>query len=65
LRSSVSNQDLTLDQVYNYPIPKVDNERLVIIPQKYLKVKHILNPLPKPEVPALFPHYRGHHLYKG
>jgi hypothetical protein len=57
--------DMTASQIFAYTPPSFNPDKTIIIPQNYLKTKHILTPLSKQKNFALFPHYKGHHLWKG
>lgn len=52
-------------ELENYKPPAFDDKKFVIIPQKHLKKVHVLIPKEKPSKPNLYPHIRGHHLWKG
>ena len=56
---------MTGSQLFLYNPPEFADDKMVVIPEKHLSEKHCLKPLDKSKTLSVYPHYRGHHLWKG
>ena len=56
---------MTGSQLFAYNVPEFAADKTTIIPQKYINAKHSLKPSQKSKHSSIYPHYRGHHLWKG